>query len=93
MQHSESNPGNENRRPVLCPPLPRLRAGVGHWAKKPLAATLCPALTWIGMPKIGYQTERTEEWLQLCTVSVSVFTDSTCTPHKTEASCEYVPYV
>lgn len=26
VQHSESNPGNENRRLVLCPPLPRLKA-------------------------------------------------------------------
>lgn len=26
VQYSESNPGNENRRPVLRPPLPRLKA-------------------------------------------------------------------
>lgn len=26
VYYGESNPGNENRRPVLCPPLPRLRA-------------------------------------------------------------------
>ena len=26
VQYSESSPGNENRRPVLCPPLPGLKA-------------------------------------------------------------------
>lgn len=26
VQYRESNPGNENRRPALCPPLPGLKA-------------------------------------------------------------------
>lgn len=54
VHYSESNPGNENRRPVLCPPLPRLRAvELGTGLRNPWQQCQDSALLMcFGMPKM-----------------------------------------
>lgn len=73
VEHSESNPGNENRRSVHCPSCAQAEScRVGHWTKKVLAASpgLCTICVY-GNAKSGYQFKvRPEDGLQdgLCFV-------------------------